>query len=208
VKITIDNLDGTGVLDYTSQLSGTSPFTIERKLNEPSQCTLTLAQGALPAPASGARVAVEADNGVMLFTGYALAAPARLYGGMGTTGPLYLLELSCRSEETLLDARVIGKTTECVPSSVGGLLTKMMARTGTTGLPISGDALTTVIGGFQPEVGKSWSANVSALSNAAHARYRVLNGELLFENIGSQMHTLAESDGSLDRGAFRGGRDH
>lgn len=206
VKITIDNLDGKGVLDYTGQLSGTSPLTIERKLNEPSQCVVTLAQEALPVPASGARVAVEADNGVMLFTGYAVAAPARVYGGMGTTGPLYLLELSCRSEETLLDARVVGTTTECVPSSAGALLTKMMARTGTAGLPISGDALTTVIGGFQPQVGKSWSANVSALSNAAHARYRVLNGEVFFENIGGQVHTLAESDGSLDRSAFHGAR--
>jgi hypothetical protein len=206
VKITIDNLDGAGVLDYTGLLSGTSPLTIERKLNEPSQCVVTLAQGALPVPASGARVAVEADNGVMLFTGYALAAPARVYGGMGTMGPQYLLELACRSEETVLDARVVGKTTECVPSSAGALLTKMMARTGTAGLPISGDALSTVIGGFQPEVGKGWSANVSALSNAARARYRVLNGEVLFETIGGQVHVLAESDGSLDRGAFHGAR--
>jgi hypothetical protein len=181
-------------------------LTIDRKLNAPSQCVLTLAEGALPAPAAGARVAVEADNGVMLFTGYVLAAPARVYGGMGTTGPLYLLQVSCRSEETLLDARVVGKTMECVPSSAGSLLTKMMARTGTAGLPISGNALGRVIGGFQPQIGKSWSANVSALSNAAHARYRVLSGEVFLEDIGSQVHTLAEGDGSLDRNAFHGAR--
>jgi len=64
---------------------------------------------------------VTADNGVVLFTGYAIAAPARLYAGMGTTGPAYVLELSCLSDEILLDARVSDKTIECVATSAGDL---------------------------------------------------------------------------------------
>ena len=71
---------------------------------------------------------------------------------------------------------------------------------------MSGDATSTRIGGFQPLAGKSWSENVGALANAARACYRVVNNDLLFENVGDQVHTLAESDGSFDRGAFKGER--
>jgi hypothetical protein len=161
VKITIDNLDGNGALDYTSALSGTAPFTIERKLNQPSQCTLTIAAGNFAIPVAGSRVVVNADNGDVLFTGYAVAAPARLYAGMITTGPAYVLQVSCLSDEVVLDARVSGKTIECVATSAGDLLTKITGRAMTEGLPISGDATSTQIGGFQPLAGKSWSQNVA-----------------------------------------------
>ena len=50
MKITIDNLDGNGALDYTSSLSGAAPLTIERKLNQPSSCTLSVAQASLAVP--------------------------------------------------------------------------------------------------------------------------------------------------------------
>ena len=71
---------------------------------------------------------------------------------------------------------------------------------------MSGDATSTRIGGFQPLAGKSWSENVGALGNAARACYRVVNNNLLFDDIGDQVHTLAESNGSFDHGAFKGER--
>jgi hypothetical protein len=206
VKITIDNLDGNGALDYTSSLSGAAPLTIERKLNLPSTCTLSVTPGSMAVPASGARVVVSADNGVILFTGYAIAAPARVYAGMGTSGPAYVLQVSCQSDEIVLDARVSEKTIECVATTAASLLTKITGRATTQVLPISGDATSTRIGGFQPLAGKSWSQNVGALGNAARACYRVVNHALLFENVGDQVHTLAESDGSFNRGAFKGER--
>jgi hypothetical protein len=206
VKITIDNLDGNGALDYTGSLSGAAPLTIERKLNQPSSCTLAVAQGSLPVPTRGARVVVTADNGVVLFTGYTIAAPARAYAGMETMGPAYVLQLSCLSDEVVLDARVSEKTIECVATPVADLLTKITGRATTQSLPVSGDATSTRIGGFQPLAGKSWSANVGALANAARACYRVVNNAVLFENIGDQVHTLTESDGSFNRGAFKGER--
>jgi hypothetical protein len=206
VKITIDNLDGNGALDYTASLSGATPLTIERKFNQPSSCIFTVAAVSVAVPTSGARVVVAADNGVVLFTGYAIAAPARLYAGMGTTGPAYVLQVSCLSDEIVLDTRVSGKTIECVATSAGDLLTKITGRATTQALPVSGSATSTRIGGFQPLAGKSWSENVGALGNAARASYRVVNNNLLFDNIGDQVHTLAESDGSFDRGAFKGER--
>lgn len=206
MKITIDNLDGNGALDYTGSLSGTASLTIERKLNQPSNCVVRIAQGSLAVPASGARVVATADNGVVLFTGYAIAAPARLYAGMGTTGPAYVLEVSCLSDEILLDARVSEKVIECVATSAGDLLTKITGRATTQAIPVSGDATLTRIGGFQPLAGKTWSKNVGALANAARASYSVVNNSMLFANVGDQVHILSESDASLDRGAFTGQR--
>lgn len=206
MKITIDNLDGSGALDYTGSLSGAASVTIERKLNQPSSCTLNVAQESLPVPPRSARVVVTADNGVVLFTGYTIAAPARLYAGMGTTGPVYVLQVSCLSDEVVLDARVSEKTIECIATPVGDLLTKITGRATTQSLAVSGDATSTRIGGFQPLAGKSWSANVGALASAVRASYRVVDNAVLFENIGDQVHTLAESDGSFNRGAFKGER--
>ena len=206
MKITIDNLDGNGALDYTSALSGTAPLTIERKLNQPSQLHPYYRARKHRFPVAGSRVVVNADNGDVLFTGYAVAAPARLYAGMITTGPAYVLQVSCLSDEVVLDARVSGKTIECVATSAGDLLTKITGRAMTEGLPMSGDATSTQIGGFQPLAGKSWSQNVAALANAARACYRVVNNNMLFESVGDQVHTLAESDGSFNRGAFNGER--
>jgi hypothetical protein len=106
----------------------------------------------------------------------------------------------------VLDARVSGKTIECVATSAGDLLTKITERATTQVVPMSGSATSTRIGGFQPLAGKSWSENVGALGNAARACYRVVNESLIFENIGNQVHTLAESDSSFNRGAFKGER--
>jgi len=75
----------------------------------------------------------------------------------------------------------------------GRLLTKITGRATTQTIPMSGDAILTRIGGFQPLAGKSWSENVGALGNAARACYRVVNNNLLFTNVGDQVHTLAES---------------
>jgi hypothetical protein len=206
MKITIDNLDGNGAIDYTASLSGDAPLTIERKLNQPSRCTFDIAPGDLAVPASGSRVIVTAENGVVLFTGYTIAAPARLYTGMVTTGPAYVLQVSCFSDEVVLDARVSGKTIECVGTSAADVLTKITERATVEVVPVSGDAMSTQIGGFQPLPGKSWSENVAALGDAARACYRVVNNNLTFASVGDQVHTLAESDGSFNRGAFKGER--
>lgn len=206
MRVTIDNLDGNGAVDYTNALNGPTPVTIERKLNQPSSCTLQIVPGSAPLPAGGARVVVTADNAVILFTGYAIAAPVRSYAGVATTGPTYLLQLTCMSDEVLLDARVSEKTIECVATSVSDLLGKITGRATTQIIPVSGDAATTHVGGFQPLTGKSWSHSVGALANAVRASYRLVNNALLFQSIGNQVHTLAESDGSFDHGAFKGER--
>ncbi len=125
---------------------------------------------------------------------------------MATEGPLYAIEVSCQSDEFLLQAPVTRNTAESVASSAGALLARMMARAGAAALPVSGDALGVQVGGFQAKPGRSWASNVRALADAAHARYRALDGQVLFESIGAQVHTLSEADDSLNHSALRGAR--
>jgi len=105
VKITIDNLDGAGVLDYSSAVCADSPLKIERTLNAPSRCSgmLDVSAGKLEAPARRARVAVTSASGAVLFTGYIATEPQRIYAGVATTGPVYRYVFSAISDEWLLD---------------------------------------------------------------------------------------------------------
>ncbi len=207
MKITIDNFDGRGAVDYCGALSGPSSVVIERRLNQPSRCEVTLLAGVLPAPANGARVIAASDDGTILFTGYQTAAPEFLYEGEATTGPAYRLRVSCASDELLLDATVSRHVVECVATSAGTLLQRLSARTDAgAGLATTGDALSIEVGGFQPRTGKSWSSNVGELATAAHAAYKVENGVIELNSLGGRVHVLSEADGTLDRSAFRGAR--
>jgi hypothetical protein len=207
VRITIDNFNGQGAVDYSGAVAGATPVTIERQLNQPSHCLLQLAPGSAAQPVSGARVTVTADNGTVLFTGYVTAAPEPVYAGETATGPAYTWQVSATSDELLLDANVSRRVVECVATTAGTLLQRLTARaSGGSGLPATGDALSVPLGGYQPATGKAWSSNAGALANAARASYKVLNGTVAFNALGDQQHVLNESDGSLDRSALRGAR--
>ncbi len=42
MRLTIDNLDGLGAIDYSDQLMAEGPLTIERRLNKPATCTWSM----------------------------------------------------------------------------------------------------------------------------------------------------------------------
>jgi hypothetical protein len=125
VKLTIDNQDGAGPVDYTSSISGTAPLQITRTLNAPSICTLALAGcgPALPVPARNGRMVVTGSLGEYLFTGYLAVEPAMEYTGAGISGPVYRALVSAVSDEYLLDncfcrRRTARRSSRSPPSSV------------------------------------------------------------------------------------------
>ena len=72
MKITIDNLDGRGAVDYSSALCSDHSLTgdslkIERVLNAPSRASgmLDLSGSTLAAPVRRARVVIASDNGTV-----------------------------------------------------------------------------------------------------------------------------------------------
>jgi hypothetical protein len=98
--------------DYTSALDATEPLTIERKLNEPSQCRFKLAihaNGKLVVPARIQSVAITGDNGIDYFTGHVAASPTPEFVGLGIDGPHYRFAVVALSDEarSLTPARSI-----------------------------------------------------------------------------------------------------
>ena len=82
MKVTIDNLDGLGPIDYSGALAVSKALEVERTLNAPSLCRfgLALTNAGLRLPLRNARVMVSCDDGTMLFTGYLPCEPVRLLG--------------------------------------------------------------------------------------------------------------------------------
>ncbi|WP_433984356.1 hypothetical protein RBB78_05150 [Tunturiibacter empetritectus] len=79
MKVTIDNLDGAGAVDYSGALCTSGPLKIARTLNTPSICSgmLDVNDAGLTVPVRRGRVVVTAANGTVLFTGY-IATDRRL----------------------------------------------------------------------------------------------------------------------------------
>ena len=205
MKITIDNLDGLGALDYTSAVAAEGPITLQRALNAPSRCTAEIVLGinGLAVPARRARVIVTNTAGTLLFTGYLATEPVRLYAGEATTGAAYRARLSAVSDEWLLDN--LGSGAGAHDATLLGLtgrelvaqLTARAQAGGTSALTIASSPAGQTTGAFTPHRAAPWSANAAAAAGAAYAGYRALNGQVLFQPAGSVTHALSDADGTL-----------
>ena len=63
MKLTIDNLQGAGAVDYTSALDGTVAPRVLRKINQPSELRCGLLGGAVGIRVTGGGVAGDSDKG-------------------------------------------------------------------------------------------------------------------------------------------------
>ncbi len=178
MKITVDNLDGMGAVDYSAAVSADGPLKIERVLNAPSRCSGLLAVGdaALAVPVRRARVVVSGDSGVMLFTGYLATEPEQIYAGVGTTGPVYRVAFSAVSDEWLLDKQAIPLSGAALGQSGGQVLTTLTNRVDSGLLTTSGVTAGRPVGVFQPVQTESWSLNAGSVAATTYAAYRVLAG--------------------------------
>ena len=105
MKVTIDNLDGLGAVDYSAALCADGPLKIERVLNVPSRCSgmLDVSDAGLAVPVRRGRMVVTSATGTVLFTGYVATEPQAVYAGTATKGPVYRYAFSAISDEWLLD---------------------------------------------------------------------------------------------------------
>ena len=93
MKLTIDNLDGLGAVDYSATIDRATPFEIVRTLNAPSLARgrlclgdVGLAGSSLATPARRGRVVITSSAGLALFTGYLATEPVSLYAGCRQPG--------------------------------------------------------------------------------------------------------------------------
>ncbi len=200
MKVTIDNLDGKGAVDYSQALVSTAKFIIERQLNEPSLCSFTVAQAnvSLPVPARNGRVIVSDDSGIVLFTGYVATEPALELAGQGVAGATYQSYVSAISDEVLLNQQPLPQSPASYSQSTNQLMQALNARFGAAGIAFAIAEANGNIGEFLPNPGQSWSENAGALASMSRSAYRAVSGEITMMPIGSVVHTLSESNGTLD----------
>jgi hypothetical protein len=205
VRITIDNLDGKGAVDYTGAVAARNAVTVQRALNRPSRCTAEVLVGlqGLELPVRRARVTVTADSGAVLFTGYVASEPVRVYAGTASEGAVYRARISAVSDEWLLDN--LGSGANAYDAvSVGltsqTLLQRLTARlqAGASGLlTVGAGAVTAATGVFAPKAAAAWSANAGAAASAAYAGYRAQSGVVTVQPAGTVTHALSDADGTL-----------
>ncbi len=195
MKITIQGQD------YTAALDAVRPLTIERKINEPSICELWLslpANGSLAAPSRFQSLAVTGDDGTTYFTGYIAVSPLPEYAGLGLEGPRYRTAIQAVSDELLLDQLLMPPSAGTAGENAGPLLASLVAHAGSTSLSREGLSLNTPVGSFAPDPGANWSKSAGQIAGMARAAYRALSGAVTLSPVQATVHTLNETDGSLN----------
>ena len=205
MKLTIDNLDGAGAVDYSATVCADGPLKIERVLNAPSRCGgwLDVGDAALAVPVRRGRVVVTSAGRTILFTGYIATEPEALYVGVGVKGPVYRYVFSAISDEWLLDKQAVPLSGPGLSQSGGQLLLTLTSRVDAGLFTTSGVMNGLPVGVFESVQTESWSANAGGVAGATYAAYRVLDGALTMQPAGTVTHTLSDGDGTLQVAALK-----
>ncbi len=202
MRVTIDNLDGLGPIDYSDELMAEGPVTIDRKLNVPTTCRWMMRDG-LERPARSGRVVVTSEDGSILFTGYLPQEPEAVCAGAGAGGTVYRLQLSAISDDWLLDKQGVGTTGESFAESGDALLRSLTSRVDGSRFTTTATGLIAQIGSVTTSAARSWSENAGAIANASGASYRVVSGQVMMAPLGSARYTLTTADDSLSESGLK-----
>ena len=187
--------------DYTSALDAVRPLTVERKLNEPSICQMWLSlssDGSIATPKRFQAIAVTGDDGTQYFTGFIAATPMPEYVGMGIEGPRYRYAIQALSDELLLDQYLVATSKQATGQTAAALISALVNRTGSTALSTHSLTLASTVSHYSPALGDPWSKSAGQVAALARASYRTVNGSLVLDSIGTTVHELNETNGSLN----------
>jgi hypothetical protein len=82
--------------------------------------------------------------------------------------------------------------------TAGALVTALVTRTGVTKLTTNSLTLSAPVSEFVPDPGAPWSKSAGQVASQTRAAYRAVNGALTLTAVPSTVHTLNETDGSLE----------
>lgn len=196
MKLTIDNLQGLGAVDYTACVDPTVAIHISRVLNRASEMTLCVipsSAGFVP-PGVGARITLSKTDGSFLFTGYLMDAPVCEYVGSGQQAPVYRYRMRAQSDEVLLDAKALPNRAPFVARTAGSAL-KQLAQDLLPG-EFNTDAVQDLdrLASYPVNPQKKFSYHAGEIAVAARARYGAIDGELQLVPIGSRCYNIDEGD--------------
>ena len=195
MKLTIDNLQGQGAVDYTAALDGTVAPRVERKINQPCalRCSLLIGSSGLVVPAMGARVILTKANGSLLFTGYLTEAPQFEHLGFGEQGAVYRYDLIAESDEVLLDQKALQNRAPFVARSAGSALRQLAQDLLPGWFDTSAVQEMDTLTAYQVNPEKKFSYHAAEIALATRASYRAMNGELSLAPVGAATYPLSES---------------
>jgi hypothetical protein len=205
MKLTIDNLQGLGPVDYTATLDGTVAPRVARKINQPAELTFSLvANGAsFVVPAMRGRVVLVKANGSFVFTGYLTQGAECEYLGWGQAGPVYRYDFVAESDEVLLDQKALPNRAPFVNRSAGSALAQLAQDLLPGAFNLSAvqglDALATYT--VNPQ--KKFSYHAAEIALAARATYRAMNGALTLAPAGAATYAINESDANFSPGGLK-----
>src|ERR1700722_853562 len=197
MKLTIDNLDGLGALDYTASVdSGKSAAALlVRKLNLPAELKFGLvgALGGLTVPVIGGRVMLSLDSGADLFTGYIAQTPTYQYAGWAEGGVIYRYEVDALSDVMLMDRKAPPPHPPFVDRSAGSAFEQLTSDALAGWFDVSGVESGDSIPYYSVDPAKRWSASAAEIALAARCCYRDDNGRLFLTPLASNTYDLAEN---------------
>ncbi|MBS1813600.1 MAG: hypothetical protein JSS87_01860 [Acidobacteria bacterium] len=186
MKVLIDNLDGQGFVDYAAALAEPSPLRIERVLNKPSTCrmSLYLQDGGMNAPVARGRVVVIAENGAGLFSGYVTSVVPQDDSVGAWTNVVAL------SDEALADAAGERSGFRVLDGTLAEQMQRVAQQQGAGLMDASGVVAPQGVSIAQQSSGATFSENAGALAEAGYTAYRVLGGAVSVQAIGAAVHAL------------------
>lgn len=199
MKLTIDNLQGQGAVDYTATLDGSVAPRVERKINQPSvlRCSLLGNTPGFVLPGTGARVILLKANGGFVFTGYLTQASQFEYLGFGEQGAIYRYNLVAESDEVLLDQKVLPNRAPLVARSAGSALRQLAQDSLPGAFDTSGVLDVDTLASYQVNPQKKFSYHAAEIALAARASYRAVNSALLLAPVGTATYAINESDANF-----------
>jgi hypothetical protein len=205
VTLRIDNGDDAGARDYTAAIDRESKIRLHRKLNAASQLEfcLRLRDPALVVPAAGAKIALALADGSILFTGSTVDEPSYDFLGWSDSGPVYRLGMRAVSDDRALDDRAVPMARLFHDVSAGAALRQMAVDVAGAELDCANVAELDKLQGFSVERRRPWSEQAAALASRARAAYRIEDGKLWLEPLGTRTHVVSEHDSDFAPDALK-----
>lgn len=194
MNIRIDNLDGAGPRDYSSNVDAQLRPEITRRLNQPAELVFCLLSDdpEFVVPVSGARITIGRINGKDLFSGYVMQRPGHEYLGWGIKGPLLRYRCEARSDEIVLDRKRLPDRSPFVNRTAGDALRQMTQDLLPGAFDVSGIEDVDELAFYASDPQKTWSESAAEIALLAGGCYRVIDGAVIFAPVGRVVHTLSE----------------
>ena len=194
MRLTIDNMNGAGEIDYSGLLDPEAPPKIVRKLNRPPVLTAELmCSGAGLEATAGSKLRLYRDSGGVWFSGYLAEAPQKVFAGASMGSPVLRVRLHALGEMSALDRVFMSEHASMGGYSAGAAIAKL-THEANPALEVSGLADVSQAGTITVETGELWSAAAGQVADCARAVLSVENRALSLAPVGAVTRELTETD--------------